>query len=264
MKLMEGKKGIVFGLSNKRGLAYAISKVLFDHGAELAVTYAGELMKERVFPIAQEMNSQLMIDCDVTKEEEIQKAFAEYQAVMGRIDFIVHAVAFANKEDLQGDISSVSKQGFDLALGVSAYSLLSIVRYAKPLLNEGAAITTLTYMGSEKTVPNYNIMGVAKAALEAIVRYLATELGPLGIRVNALSAGPVKTLAAKGIRGFETLYKISQARSPLKRNVSLEEVGNAGLYLCSSLSGGVTGEVHHVDSGFHSIAVCHEEEKGVE
>jgi enoyl-[acyl-carrier protein] reductase I len=251
---MAGKKGIIFGVSNKRGIAYAIAQKLHEQGAEIAFTYAGEIMKDRVEPIAAEMNSKLCISCDVSKDHEIKAAFDAYQEVYGQLDFLVHAVAFANREDLMGDFSDTTIEGWNLALGVSAYSLLPMARYANPLMTEGGAIVALSYLGAEKSVPNYNVMGVAKAALEASVRYLATELGPKGIRVNALSAGPIKTLAAKGISGFDILLKINAARSPMKRNITLDEVGNSGLYLCSDLSSGVTGETHHVDCGYHSIA----------
>lgn len=256
MGLMSGKKGIIFGVSNKRGIGYAIAKALFDAGAELAFTYAGEIMEGRVTPIAEEMGSKLIESCDVLDETQIEAVFKKYEEVYGELDFVIHAVAFANREDIAGNFSDISKDGWDLALGVSAYSLVPISRYAKPLMREGGTITALTYLGGERAVPNYNVMGVAKAALECSVRYLAQEMGPLGIRVNALSAGPVKTLAAKGISGFDILLKINAARSPMQRNVTLEEVGNVGLYLASSMSSGVTGETHHVDGGSHSIATC--------
>lgn len=254
MKLMQGKKGIIFGVSNKRGIAYAIAEKLFEQGAEIAFTYAGEPMKDRVTPLAEAMNSKLIMSCDVTKEEEVKAVFDAYKDVYGQVDFVVHAVAFANKEDLTGSFSNVSREGWDLALGVSAYSLVSIARHAKPLMVEGGSIMALSYLGGERAIPNYNIMGVAKAALECSVRYLASEFGELGIRVNTLSAGPIKTLAAKGIGGFDAMLKVAAVRSPMKRNVALEEVGNTGLYLASDLSTGVTGEIIHVDCGTHAIA----------
>jgi enoyl-[acyl-carrier protein] reductase I len=259
MQLMQGKKGIVFGVSNKRGIAYAIAKALHDQGAEIAFPYFGDLMKDRVTPIAEEMNSKLILSCDVSQESDIKNTFAAYERCYGKLDFMVHAVAFANKDDLKGDFSKVSMEGWNLALGVSAYSFVSLTRAAKPLMKEGGSILTLSYIGGEKSVPNYNVMGVAKAALECSVRYLALECGPSQIRVNALSAGPIKTLAAKGISGFDTSQKITAIRSPLKRNVTLEEVGGAGLFLCSPLSSGVTGEILHVDCGFHSIAAVKED-----
>lgn len=259
MQLMAGKKGIIFGVSNKRGIAYAIAEALYTHGADIAFTYAGDIMKDRVTPLAEAMDSKLIMSCDVTKEDEVKAVFDAYKQVYGQLDFVVHAVAFANKEDLGGDFSQLSREGWDLALGVSAYSLIPIARHAKPLMTQGGAITALSYLGGERTVPHYNVMGVAKAALECTVRYLATEMGPLQVRVNALSAGPIKTLAAKGISGFDILLKINGARSPMKRNVTLEEVGNAGLYLSSDLSRGVSGETHHVDCGYHSVATVKED-----
>ena len=261
MGLMEGKKGIIFGVSNKRGIAYAIAEALYNQGAEIAFTYAGEAMESRVRPLAEAMNSKLIMSCDVTNEDDINAVFKNYESTYGSIDFIVHAVAFANKEDLMGDFLNVSKEGWDLAMNVSAYSLVAITRAAKPLLKDNASIVTVSYLGGEKYVPNYNIMAVAKAALECTTRYLASDLGPLGIRVNALSAGPVRTLSFKGISGADILYKINAARSPMKRNITLEEVGGAGLYLCSDLSSGVTGETHHVDCGMHSVSTSKEDAK---
>ncbi|MFT5170439.1 MAG: enoyl-[acyl-carrier protein] reductase I [Candidatus Marinamargulisbacteria bacterium] len=261
MKLMAGKKGIIFGVSNKRGIAYAIAKRLFEEGAELAFTYAGEVMKNRVTPIAEELGSKLVIECDVQRDSDIKRAFDAYKEIYGTCDFVVHAIAFANKEDLTGDFSNTSREGWNLALGVSAYSLVPIAKYAKELMGEGGSIITLSYLGGERSVPNYNVMGVAKAALEASVRYLAAEFGPDQVRVNAISAGPVKTLAAKGISGFDILLKVASARAPMRRNITLEEVGNAGLYFCSDLSTGVTGETHHVDCGCHSIAMTKSDAK---
>ena len=255
MGLMTGKKGIIFGVSNKRGIAYAIANSLQREGADIAFTYAGELMEGRVRPIAEEMNSKVIMSCDVSKENEIEAVFKACKKEYGTIDFVVHAVAFANREDLTGDFSSITLEGWNLALNVSAYSLVAIARHAKPLMNKGGAFLTMTYLGGERYVPNYNVMAVAKSALECSVRYLAAEFGEMGIRVNALSAGPVKTLAFKGISGSDVLYKINALRAPMQRNISLDEVGDAGLYLCSHLSGGVTGETHHVDCGAHSIAM---------
>jgi len=262
MGIMTGKKGIIFGVSNKRGIAYAIAEQLYKEGAEIAFTYVGEVMKDRVTPIAEEMKSKMIMSCDVSKDHEVKAAFEEYKKQYGQCDFVVHAVAFANKDDLAGKFSNTNIDGWNLALGVSAYSLIPVARYAAPLMTgELKSIITLTYLGGERSVPNYNVMGVAKAALECTVRYLAAEMGPSGIRVNALSAGPVKTLAAKGIGDFDVLLKLNKYRSPLRRNVSLEEVGNAGLYLCSHLSNGVSGETHHVDSGFHSVALSPEDSR---
>lgn len=259
MKLMEGKKGVIFGVSNTHGIAYGIAKELFEAGAEIAFTYAGEPMEKRVRPIAESMNAKIIMNCDVTKEDEVKAVFAEIEKVYGKIDFVVHAVAFANREDLTGEFINTSREGWDLALGVSAYSLVSLARNARPLMNEGGSMLALTYLGSEKVVTNYNIMAIAKAALEASARYLAYDLGQNGVRVNCLSSGAVKTLAASGISGFGKMLKAAVVKSPLKRNVSLEDVGKTGLYLLSDLSSGVTGEVIHVDCGCHCVYTSAEE-----
>lgn len=253
MTLMEGKKGVIFGVSNKHGIAYGIANELYKQGAEIAFTYASEVMEKRVTPIAEEMNAKIIMECDVTKEEDVKKVFAQCEKVYGKIDFVVHAVAFANKEDLEGEFINTSKEGWDLALGVSAYSLVTIARNAKPVMNEGGSIFALTYLGSDYVVANYNVMGVAKAALESSVRYLATDLGKFGIRVNAISAGAVKTLAAKGISGFDKMLKAAVVKAPLQRNVSLEDVGRAGVYLASDLSSGTTGQILFVDCGCHAV-----------
>ena len=253
--VMKGKKGIIFGVSNKRSIAYGIAKSLYDQGAEIAFTYAGEIMKDRVMPIAEAMNSQLIMSCDVQSDDEIKAVFEAYEKKYGQLDFVVHSVAFADREDLVGNFTDTSLAGWNTALSISAYSLIPISKYAKPLMTNGGSILAMSYLGGEKSVPNYNVMGVAKAALESTVRYLAAELGEHQIRVNALSAGPIKTLAAKGIGNFDFLLKINKERAPMKRNVALDEVGNSGLYFCSDLSSGVSGETHHVDCGFHSIAI---------
>lgn len=249
MKLMEGKKGLIFGVSNTHGIAYAIARQLYEAGADIAFTYAGEVMEKRVRPLAEEMNAKVIMSCDVTKEDEIKAVMAECEKVYGNLDFVVHAVAFANREDLQGRFIDTSLEGWNTALGISAYSLVSICRHAEPILNEGASIIALTYLGSQMYVANYNIMGVAKATLESATRYLAMDLGEKGIRVNCISAGAVKTLAAKGISGFDKMLKAGVAKSPLRRNVTLDDVGKAGLYLASDLSSGTTGHVLYVDCG---------------
>ena len=259
MGIMEGKKGVIFGVSNKFGIAYGIAKALHEQGAEIAFTYANEAMEGRVRPIAESMNAKIIMECDVTNEDAIKAVFAECEKVYGKIDFVVHAVAFANKEDLMGEFIDTSLDGWNLALGVSAYSLVSITRCAKPIMNEGGSIFALTYLGSEMVVTNYNIMGVAKAALEASVRYLAYDMGKCDVRVNAISAGPVKTLAAKGISGFDKMLKAAIAKSPMHRNVSTDEIGKTGVYLASDLSTGVTGEVIHVDCGCHMVNASAEE-----
>jgi len=259
MGLMTGKKGVIFGVSNKHGIAYGIANELNKAGAEIAFTYASPVMDSRVRPIAEEMNAKIIMECDVTKEEDVKKVFEECEKVYGKIDFVIHAVAFANKEDLMGEFINTSKEGWDLALGVSAYSLVTIARNAKPVMNEGGSIFALTYLGSEYVVANYNVMGVAKAALESSVRYLASDLGQYGIRVNAISAGAVKTLAAKGISGFDKMLKAAVVKAPLKRNVSLEDVGRAGVYLASDLSSGTTGQILFVDCGCHAVYASGEE-----
>ena len=259
MELMKGKKGVIFGVSNTHGIAYAIAKQLHDAGADIAFTYAGEAMEKRVRPIAEGMNAKIIMSCDVTNEDEVKAVFDECEKVYGKLDFVVHAVAFAKKEDLMGRFVETSKDGWDTALGVSAYSLVTICRHAEPLMNEGGSIFALTYLGSILSVPSYNVMGVAKAALESAMRFLAVDLGKKGIRVNCISAGPVKTLASMGISGFSKMLKAAVARAPLGRNVSLEDVGKAGLYLASDLSSGTTGEVIYVDCGCHSAYASAEE-----
>lgn len=259
MELMKGKKGVIFGVSNTHGIAYAIAKQLHDAGADIAFTYAGEAMEKRVRPIAEGMNAKIIMSCDVTNEDEVKAVFDECEKVYGKLDFVVHAVAFAKKEDLMGRFVDTSKDGWDTALGVSAYSLVTICRHAEALMNEGGSIFALTYLGSILSVPSYNVMGVAKAALESAMRFLAVDLGKKGVRVNCISAGPVKTLASMGISGFSKMLKAAVARAPLGRNVSLEDVGKAGLYLASDLSSGTTGEVIYVDCGCHSAYASAEE-----
>lgn len=255
MGIMDGKKGIIFGVSNKFGIANAIAEQIYKEGGEIAFTYANEAMEKRVRPIADSMNAKLCLECDVTKDEDVKKVFEEYAKTYDRLDFVIHAVAFANKEDLMGDFYTTSREGWDLAMHVSAYSLLTMSKYAKPQmeLTGGGSILALTYLGSTKAVANYNIMGVAKAALESSMRFIAADLGKFNIRCNCLSAGPVKTMAAKGIGGFDRMLKANTLKAPLKRTPSLEDVGKAGLYLASDLSSGVTGEVHFVDCGAHSV-----------
>ena len=259
MDLMKGKKGVIFGVSNTHGIAYGIAKQLHDAGAEIAFTYAGEAMEKRVKPIAESMDAKIIMSCDVTKEDEVKAVFDECEKVYGKIDFVVHAVAFAKKEDLMGRFIETSKDGWDTAMGVSAYSLVTICRNAERIMNEGGSIFALTYLGSILSVPSYNVMGVAKAALESAMRFLAVVLGKKGIRVNCISAGAVKTLASMGISGFSKMLKAAVARAPLGRNVALEDVGKAGLYLASDLSSGTTGEVIYVDCGCHSAYASAEE-----
>ncbi|AJF06157.1 enoyl-ACP reductase FabI [Geoalkalibacter subterraneus] len=253
MGFLEGKRGIIFGVANDKSIAWGIARALRDAGAELAFTYLNEALEKRVRPLAESLGSSLVLPCDVQKDSDIEAVFGELEKAWGKLDFVVHSVAFAHRDDLKRPFSQTSREGFSLAMDISAYSLLPISRYAAPLMKEGGSIVTMTYLGAQKAVPNYNVMGVAKAALEASVRYLAAELGPEGIRVNAVSAGPIKTLAASGIGQFKEKLKLMDDFAPLRRTVTQEEVGKSALYLVSDLSSGVTGEVHFVDAGFNVI-----------
>jgi len=251
MGLLGGKKAAIFGVANDRSIAWAISEALHAEGAELAFTFAGEILEKRVRPLAEGIGSRIILPCDVTKDEEIEKVFTRLKQEWGGLDIMIHAIAFANKEDLANPYVQTSRHGFHLAMDVSAYSMVALARHATPLMEgRGGSMLTLTYMGSEKVIPNYNVMGVAKAALEASVRYLAHDLGPKGIRVNAISAGPIRTLAASGIADFkEMLHHVSE-RAPLKRNIDATEVGKTALFLCSEWGSAITGEVVHVDAGY--------------
>lgn len=251
MGLLDGKKAAIFGVANDRSIAWAISQALHAEGAELAFTFAGEILEKRVRPLAEGIGAKIILPCDVTKDDEIEKVFATLKQEWGGLDIMIHAIAFARKEDLANPYVQTSRHGFHLAMDVSAYSMVALARPAAALM-EGrrGSMLTLTYMGSERVIPNYNVMGVAKAALEASVRYLAHDLGPKGIRVNAISAGPIRTLAASGIADFkEMLHHVSE-RAPLKRNIDAEEVGKTALFLCSDWGSAVTGEVLHVDAGY--------------
>ncbi|MBN1958598.1 MAG: enoyl-ACP reductase [Desulfuromonadales bacterium] len=254
MGLMSGKKGVIFGVANDKSIAWGIAQQLRAEGAELAFTYLNEALEKRVRPLAESLDSSLVLPCDVQNEDEIVAVFSELEKHWGKIDFVVHAIAFANREDLKQPFSQTSREGFRLALDVSAYSLVSLTRCALPVLNDGGSIVAMTYLGSVRSVPAYNVMGVAKAALESSVRYLAAELGERNIRVNAVSAGPIKTLAASGIGGFKEKLRVAEERAPLKRLVTQEDVGKSALYLLSDLSSGVTGEIHYVDGGFSTAA----------
>jgi enoyl-[acyl-carrier protein] reductase I len=256
MKLLDGKKAAIFGVANDRSIAWAISEAFHAAGAQLAFTYAGEALEKRVRPLAESIGSKVVLPCDVSKDEEIEKVFTILKQEWGGLDILVHAVAFANKEDLSRPYVQTSRQGFHLATDVSAYSLVALARHAAPLMAERkASMLTMTYMGSEKVIPHYNVMGVAKAALEASVRYLAHDLGPQGIRVNAISAGPIRTLAAAGISGFKDMLHYVGERAPLKRNIDAEEVGKTALFLCSDLGSAITGEVMHVDAGYNIMGM---------
>ncbi len=254
--LMQGKKGIVFGVANKRSIAWAISQSLAREGAELAFTYQGERLKENVAELAATVHSKLILPCDVMNEAEVDAVFGELDKAWGGLDFMAHCVAYAKAEDLEGSFVKTKKEGFDTALGVSAYSLTLLAQKAAPLMEKkgGGSMITLTYVGGERVAPGYNIMGVAKSALESSVRYLAYDLGAKNIRVNAISAGPINTLAARGITGFTDILKIARDRAPLKRNTDPAEVGDTGLFLLSDLARGITGQILFVDCGFSTVA----------
>lgn len=249
--LMAGKKGLIMGVANNLSIAWGIAKACRAQGAELALTYQGDALKKRVEPLAAELGSDFLLPCDVTDAASMDALFAGIAERWGKIDFIVHAIAFAGKEALKGKYYDVTPENFANTMHISVYSFTDVCRRAQPLMNEGGSLLTLTYYGSEKYIPHYNVMGVAKAALDASVKYLAMDLGEFGIRVNALSAGPIKTLAASGIGDFRYIMKWNELNSPLKRNVTIDDVGGSGVYLLSDLARGVTGEVHHVDSGYH-------------
>lgn len=248
--LLKDKKALIFGVANDKSIAYGISRELKSHGARLAFSYAGEALKKRVEPISEELGGEFIYACDVGNDEEIAQGVDLVADKWGDVDILVHSVAFANRDDLKGRYIDTSRDGFHLALDISAYSMVALCQAYERLLKPGSSILTLTYLGAERAIPNYNVMGVAKAALEASVRYLATDLGEKNIRVNAISAGPIKTLAASGISKFNTILSTIEERAPLRRNVTIEDVGKTGLYLASDLSCGVTGEVVHVDCGF--------------
>ncbi len=253
--LLKGKKMVVFGVANKWSIAWAITQALSHAGAQIALTYIDERTEEKVRDLAKSLHHPLILPCDVTQDDQIETVFGKIKHEFGTIDGLVHAIAFARKEELEGHFVKTTREGFHIALDVSAYSLVALARAAAPLMENGGSIVTLSYLGSERVIPNYNVMGVAKAALEASVRYLASDLGEQNIRVNAISAGPITTLAARGISGFQDLLKHNASRSPLKRTVEAEEVGDTALYLCSSLSRGVTGEVLYVDAGYNIIGM---------
>jgi enoyl-[acyl-carrier protein] reductase I len=256
MALLDGKKAVILGVANDHSIAWAIAQAFAREGAELALTYAGEAIEKRVRPLATSLGVETVLPCDVTSDAQIGAAFDALGAQWGGLDIVVHAVAFAQREDLKGRFIETSRDGFRLALDVSAYSLVAIARAAEPLLaRQHGSMLTLSYFGAEKVVAGYNVMGVAKAALEACVRYLAWDLGATGVRVNAISAGPIRTLSAAGIAGFRTMLHHHEERAPLRRNVSAAEVARAALFLCSDLGTGVTGEVMHVDAGYNIVGM---------
>jgi enoyl-[acyl-carrier protein] reductase I len=256
MGLLDGKKGLILGVANDHSIAWGIAQALHAEGAELGFSYIGEALERRVRPLATSLGSQLIEPCDIQSDEQIDALMQRVREVYGSLDILIHAIAFANREELNGPYLNTTRAGFRLALEISAYSLTAVVKAAQDILNPGASIVTLTYHGSQQVAPHYNVMGVAKAALEASVRYLANDLGSSNIRVNAISAGPLRTLSASGIAGFRTMHKQFADIAPLRRNITLEDVGKTALWLCSDWSSGVTGETIYVDAGFHNIGVA--------
>lgn len=253
--LLDGRKGLIVGVANKMSIAYGIAKACKDAGADLAFTYLNDALKKRVDPIANELGSDKIYELDINSDEHLANLKRDLEKDFGRIDFVLHAVAFAPKEALEGEFVDTSREAFNIAMETSVYSLVALTNTVLPLMNEGGAILTLTYLGGAKFVPHYNVMGVAKAALESSVRYLAHDLGKKNIRANAISAGPIKTLASSGIGDFRMILKWNEANAPLKRNVTTEDVGKSGLYLLSDLSSAVTGEIHYVDAGYNILGM---------
>ena len=253
--MMKGKKGLIMGLANNKSLAWGISQAVRAQGAELAFTYQGEALKKRVEPLAQELGSNIVLPCDVTDSNSIDEVFSEIEKEWGELDFIVHAIAYSNKEELSGKYVDTTAENFALTMNISCFSFTAVAQKAARLMKKGGSMVTLSYYGAERVIPHYNVMGVAKAALECSVKYLATDLGGNNIRVNALSAGPVKTLAASGISDFRYILKWNEYNSPLKRNTTLKDVGGAAVFLLSELGSGTTGETLHVDSGYHIVGM---------
>ena len=257
--LMKGKRGLIMGLANDKSLAWGIAKRLHEHGAELAFSFQGDALKKRVVPLAEQLGSDFTFECDVSDMDALDRAFDTLKERWETIDFIVHAIGFSDKNELRGKYLDTSLDNFLVTMNISAYSLVAVAKRAREMMPNGGSILTLTYYGAEKVMPHYNVMGVAKAALETSVQYLANDLGPEGIRVNAISAGPIKTLAASGIGDFRYILKWNELNSPLRRNVTIDDVGGSGLYFLSDLSSGVTGETHHVDAGYHIVGMKQED-----
>ena len=252
---MKGKRGLIMGLANDRSLAWGIAKALRDQGAEMAFSYQGEALEKRVRPLAEELGSDFVVDCDVSDMKALDRAFDEIKERWGTLDFVVHAIGFSDKNELRGKFVDTTMDNFLMTMNISVFSFVAVAQRARALMSNGGSLLTLTYYGAEKVIPHYNVMGVAKAGLETSVKYLAADLGPEGIRVNGISAGPIKTLAASGIGDFRYIMKWNEYNSPLRRNVTIEDVGGAGLYLLSDLASGVTGEIHHVDAGYNVIGM---------
>jgi enoyl-[acyl-carrier protein] reductase I len=255
MELLAGKKALIFGVANKNSIAWAIAQAFHEHGAEIGFSYGIPQLERRVRPLAESIGVTFVEKCDVTEDEEVTAVFEKAAAHFGAIDILIHSIAYAPSEELEGYFVNTSREGFRVAMDISVYSLVSLARAARPLMPDGGTILCMTYYGAEKVVPHYNVMGVAKAALEASTRYLAADLGPQNIRVNAISAGPIKTLSAGGIAGFRRMLGYTAERAPLRRNIDQSEVGKAALWLCSDLASGVTGEIVYVDAGYHILGV---------
>jgi enoyl-[acyl-carrier protein] reductase I len=254
-QLMSGKKGLIMGVANDRSIAWGIAKAVHNQGAELAFTYQGDALKKRVKPLAETVNSDFVLPCDVTDSDSMDKVFSNIKKKWGTLDFLVHAIAFSDKDELKGKYIDTSPEHFSATMNISCYSFTAVCHRARALMTDGGSLITLTYFGAERVMPHYNVMGVAKAALETSVRYMAEDLGKENIRVNAISAGPMKTLAASGIGDFRYILKWNEYNSPLRRNVNQEDIGGAGVYLLSDLSSGVTGEIHHVDCGYNIVGM---------
>jgi enoyl-[acyl-carrier protein] reductase I len=260
MGLLEGKTAMVFGVANQRSIAWGITKAFYDQGSRLALSYAGEALERRVKPLAEEVECTFVEPCDVTSDDEIQKVADKAAETFGQIDILVHSIGFANRDDLTGPYYSTSREGFHLALDISAYSFTALAKAFQPILRPGGSLLTLTFYASEKVFPNYNVMAIAKAALEASVRYLAYDFGGQGVRVNAISAGPVRTLAAAGVSGFKTMYRKFAEVAPLGEGITIEDIGNTAVYLCSDMASKVTGEIIIVDSGYNILGITEEME----
>ena len=253
--LMKNKRGLIMGVANEKSIAWGIAKAIADQGGELAFTYQGEALKKRVEPLANSVNSNIILPCDVLNDKDIDTTFKELENQWSKLDFLVHAIAFSDKEELKGNYLDTSRENFNNTMNISVYSFTAVAKRASEMMENGGSMLTLTYYGSEKVMPHYNVMGLAKSALESSVRYLAADLGDKNIRVNSLSAGPIKTLAASGIGDFRYILKWNEYNSPLRRNVTLEDVGGSAVYLLSDLSTGVSGETHHVDCGYHVVGM---------
>jgi len=255
MGLLDGKTALIFGVANKRSIAWGITKAFHEQGAQIGLSYAGEVLEKRVLPLAESINCTFVEPCDVSDDAQIQQVADRAKDKFGEIDILVHSIGFANRDELQGPYYDTTREGFHLAMDISVYSFTALAKAFQPLLRPGGALLTLTYYGSEKVSPHYNVMGVAKAALEASMRYLAYDFGPQGIRVNAISAGPIRTLAAAGVSGFKTMYSKFAEVAPLRQNITIEDIGNTAVYLCSHMAAKTTGEVIFVDSGYNILGI---------